>query len=101
MGVNFSLPQDEFLRLEGNTYSTLINEIGTIVLPLVNNLANALNNFTYTNAVDMQAGINMYPGELWCNPVIPHPKWHVQTSIALLDFSFHADEMFRILGQYN
>merc|ERR1711935_233161 len=125
--VNFNLPQDEFLRLEGNTYSTLIkllyaflwqeqalsgadadiwfqpitNQIGTVVLPLVNNLANALNNFTYSNAVDMQAGINMYPGELWCNPVIPHPKWHVQTSIALLDFTFHADEMFRILGQYN
>lgn len=125
--ANFNLPQEEFLRLEGNTYSTLIkllyaflwqeealagadneiwfqpltNQIGTIVLPLVNNLANALNNFTYTDAVDMQAGHNMYPGESWCNPVIPHAKWHVETAIALTDFVFHSDEMFRILGQYN
>merc|ERR1712241_110886 len=122
--ANFNLPQEEFLMLEGNTFSTLIkliyaflwqeevltqddfwlqpstNEIGTYVLPLVNGLANQLNNFTYSDAV-MQTGINLYPGETWCNPVIPHAKWHVETSIALTDFVFLSDEMFRLLGQYN
>lgn len=49
----------------------------------------------------MQAGINMYPGEAWCNPVIPHAKWHVETSIALTDFVFLSDELYRILGKYN
>ena len=49
----------------------------------------------------MQAGINMYPGETWCNPVIPHAKWHVETSIALTDFVHLSDEMFRILNKYN
>jgi len=110
--------------LEGNLYSTLIklvyaflwqeevltqddfwlqpttNAIGTLVLPLVNGLANQLNNFTYSDAV-MQTGINMYPGETWCNPVIPHAKWHVETSIALTDFVFLSDELYRILSKYN
>ena len=49
----------------------------------------------------MQAGVNMYPGETWCNPVIPHAKWHVETSIALTDFVFLSDELYRILGKYN
>jgi len=121
---NFNLPQEEFLILEGNVFSTLIklvyaflwqeevltqddfwlqpstNAIGTLVLPLVNNLANQLNNFTYSDS-NMQAGINMYPGETWCNPVIPHAKWHVETSIALTDFVHLSDEMFRILNKYN
>ena len=78
----------------------ITNEIGALILPLVNGLANQLNNFTYTDSA-MQNGINLYPGETWCNPVQPHAKWHLETSIALTDFLFHSDEMFRILGQYN
>ena len=46
----------------------------------------------------MQLGINMYPGEKWCNPVIPHAKWHLQTSIALTDLTFLTDEMYRIFS---
>ena len=59
-------------------------------------LPNFYNFFLYSDAV-MQAGINMYPGETWCNPVIPHAKWHVETSIALTDFVFLSDELYRIL----
>ena len=75
------------------------NEIGTIVLPLLNAAANQLNNFTYSN-MQMQSGINMYPGEEWCNLIIPHAKWHLQTGIALTDFAFLSDEVHRIFTKY-
>lgn len=75
------------------------NEIGTFLLPLINGIGNNLNNFTYKDSA-MQAGLNMYPGEEWCNLVIPHAKWHVQTGIALTDFSYLSDEIYRIFNTY-
>ena len=63
------------------------NELGMIFLPIVNFAGNELNNWTYTDML-MQSGINMYPGEEWCNLVMPHAKWHLETSIALTDFTF-------------
>ncbi len=41
---------------------------------------------------DLQEGINVYPGEEWCDPTaLPHAKWHLQTGIALADFMHLAD----------
>ena len=48
----------------------------------------------------MQLGNNMYPGEEWCNPIIPHAKWHLETSIALTDFTFLTEELYRIFKTY-
>ena len=70
------------------------------MLPVVNAAANELNSWSYNDAL-MQSGINMYPGEAWCNPVIPHAKWHLQTSIALTDFTFLTDELFKVLAPKN
>ena len=74
------------------------NEIGTILIPVINGLINNFNSFDYTDVINMQAGIKLYPGEEWCNLVIPHAKWHVQTGIALTDFAFLTDEMYTILN---
>ena len=41
----------------------------------------------------------MYPGEGWCNPVIPHAKWHLETSIALTDFTFLTEELYKIFNK--
>jgi len=40
------------------------------------------------------------PGEEWCNPLIPHAKWHVETGIALVDFVFLSDEINRIITEH-
>ena len=75
------------------------NVIGTLLLPVVNAAANELNSWSYVDRL-MQSGLHMYPGEDWCNPVIPHAKWHVETSIALTDFSFLSDELYQIFTKY-
>ena len=73
-----------------------VNEIGALLLPYVNQEATLLNSWNYTNP-DLQTGRNRYPGEKWCNLVIPHAKWHMQTSIALTDFTFLSDEFYKVL----
>ena len=75
------------------------NAIGTLLLAVVNAAANELNTWSYTDSL-MQSGLQMYPGEDWCNPVIPHAKWHVETAIALTDFSFLSDELYKIFRKY-
>ena len=75
------------------------NEVGAAFLPVINQAVNAYNSWNYSDA-EMQLGINMYPGEGWCNPLIPHAKWHLQTGIALTDFTFLTDELYRIFSTY-
>ena len=75
------------------------NAMGTLLLPVVNAAANGLNSWSYTDTL-MQSGLHMYPGEAWCNPVIPHAKWHVETAIALTDFTFLSDELYQIFTKY-
>ena len=75
------------------------NAMGTLLLPVVNAAANGLNSWSYTDTL-MQSGLQMYPGEDWCNPAIPHAKWHVETAIALTDFTFLSDELYQIFTKY-
>ena len=42
---------------------------------------------------DFQMAKDLYPGEEWCNNKIPHPKWHIQTAIALLDLVRIVDDI--------
>jgi hypothetical protein len=44
--------------------------------------------------------ITLIPGEGWCNPLIPHAKWHLETGIALADFVFLSDEINRIITEH-
>ncbi len=60
-------------------------------MPVVNGFVNdnLLNPdyFPHYN-LDLQDGVDVYPGELDCNPApLPHAKWHLQTGIALVDFA--------------
>ena len=48
----------------------------------------------------MQLGMNMYPGEKWCNPKIPYAKYNLEASIYYLDLAFLADDMYRIFNTY-
>ena len=120
---HITLTSEEFLQLERNLFGTVIklfyaflwqekaltqddtflqpsvNALGTFLLPLVNAVGNNLNDYTYSDDM-MQSGLKMYPGENWCNPVIPHAKWHVETSIALTDFTFLSDDLYHIFRKY-
>jgi len=120
---HIELPSDEFFKLEGNLLSTGLkliyaflwqeqflvndpiwlqpstNEVGAAFLPVINQAMNGYNSWNYSDT-EMQLGINMYPGEAWCNPLIPHAKWHLQTGIALTDFTFLSDELYRIFSTY-
>ena len=84
---------DDPIWLEPST-----NEVGWAFLPVINQLANDLISWTHNNP-EMQLGNNMYPGEEWCNPIIPHAKWHLETSIALTDFTFLTEELYRIFNK--
>lgn len=115
------LPDEEKSKLRGNIFGTLlklgyaflwqeveltdsdfflrpeVNEIGAALLPVVNVLSTQLTTFEYSSS-DFQLGQNFYPGELGCNKWDPHCKWHLQTGIALVDFVYLSDEMFRLLN---
>ena len=67
-----------------------------MLLPVLNAAASDLTTFKYSSPT-FQKGLNKYPGENWCNPLIPHAKWHLESSIALVDFVFLADEIHRII----
>jgi hypothetical protein len=71
--------------------------------------------FSYTSDQFIE-GINLYPGQVslefvlrqisvihklsilqdWCAVASPHAKWHLETSIALVDFVFLAEELNKI-----
>ena len=73
------------------------NWIGGLVHPWYNRLINYFMSYKHNNE-DFQMAKNVYPGENWCNYRIPHAKWHLQTSIAVLDLvriTQDLDQIFR------
>ena len=84
---------------EGCTFDRECNQIGWEMLPYVNDFANVLINTTddsYYNK-GLQDAIGIYPGEEWCNPELPHCKWHVEAAIGLVDFVNLADKVYRLI----
>ena len=75
-----------------------VNEVGAALLPIVNVLATQLTTFQYSSN-DFQTGVGFYPGEEGCSPWDPHSKWHLETGIALVDFVFLSDELYRLLSE--
>ena len=75
----------------------VVNEVGAALLPIVNILAKQLTTFKFSS-INFQMGTNFYPGESWCNKWDPHAKWHLETGIALTDFVFLGDEIYRLLN---
>ena len=81
------------------TFNATCNEIGWEMLPELNAKANefmGINSNMFYNK-NLQNGTGIYPGEEWCNPSIPHCKWHLQTGIALVDFAFLMDWCYQII----
>lgn len=74
-----------------------VNEIGAALLPIVNVLATQLTTFEYSTNT-FQTGVDFYPGQDGCSSWDPHSKWHLETGIALVDFVFLSDELYRLLS---
>ena len=81
------------------------NEQGWALLPILNDAVNE--NLLGTNSTtdyfnpNLQHGVGIYPGEEWCNPgVYPHAKWHLQTGIALVDFTNMMDKTLGIIKRF-
>ncbi|KAF2365484.1 hypothetical protein FHG87_003768, partial [Trinorchestia longiramus] len=88
--------QEEILTDNPLFLNETVNEIGYEYLPVVNTRLNEINSYDYFN-LDFQNGSNVYPGDFWCNPVIPHAKWHLESSVGLLDLTYLADQMLVLL----
>ena len=43
-----------------------------------------------------QEGRDIYPGDVWCNPQIPHAKWHLQSGVGLLDLVYICDNVLKL-----
>ena len=43
-----------------------------------------------------QEGRDIYPGDVWCNPQIPHAKWHLQSGMGLLDLVYICDNVLKL-----
>ena len=90
--------QEEVLVNSELIDNATFNEMGWEFLPRLNSKINELNSFEYHD-LNYQDGINVYPGEGWCNPLIPHSKWHLEAGIGLLDLTYVGDEIYRIFSQ--
>lgn len=77
----------------------VVNYIGWVLLPRINHIANQFISYEHYDP-QLQKGVNLYPGGDWCNPVIPHAKWHLQTGIGLVDLTYLADETSKLLATY-
>ena len=90
--------QEEIL-VQDFIFDPRVNLIGSALLPVYNELLSLLETFEYSEP-SFQTGQDFYPGMEEC-AWDPHAKWHLQTSIALTDFIFLADQHHRIFSQIN
>lgn len=78
----------------------MVNEYGSLFLPTFNSWISKLEakNMKYSDPT-FGTGKNFYSGEDKCS-WDPHAKWHMQTSIALTDFIFLADQFHGLLKDH-
>jgi len=89
--------QEAVIDLGGANLSPEANQAGASLLPYFNELMN--NQTSWSLAVqDVQEGKG-YPGHQFCNPVIPHAKWHVETSASLADVARLMDSVLALMSQ--
>ena len=70
------------------------NAAGAAFTPQLNAFANNLTRWELT-VEDVQFG-GGYPGYAGCNDLIPHAKWHAQTSAALSDMTRLMDFVLKL-----
>ena len=77
----------------------MIKYFGAKLVPLVNQLATSFTTFQHGN-LKFQSGENMYPGQEKCASQSSQALFHLESSIAMLDFVFLADEIHRLINTF-
>ena len=90
------LIQEEELVTNSTFLTPEATEAGAAFLPDQHTMAPSNLDFEYYHP-NLNRAKGIYPGEDWCNPLIPHAKWHLETGIGLTDLLFLADEFHKIL----
>jgi len=78
----------------------VVNSVGYSLLPQINEEINSVMDYRHFDP-NFQQGRGMYPGGEWCNPVIPHAKWHLQSGIGLVDLTYLGDEVYSLLSGHH
>jgi len=82
--------------------SPVANQIGGLIMPFVNTIADGLSDTKHWLTVRPSSGI--YPGDEACRGPIAHAKWHEQAANGLLDLvdvGVYVDMLLRSGGQIN
>ena len=87
--------QEERLTSNPIFLNETVNTWGAEMIPVLNSFLNSYNSFEYFET-NFQDAVDVYPGDFWCNLVIPHAKWHLESGIGLLDLTYVGDEVYRI-----
>ena len=86
--------QEETLDLGDAIFTPEANAFGAALLPQINSYGNNLTTWDlYVEDIQVGGG---YPGSGWCNDLIPHAKWHVQSAASLVDVARLLDEVLRL-----
>ena len=79
-------------EISQSKYGQILNYLGSLAIPSLNAKLNFVNTYDYSDD-RMQTGRGLYPGDTQCNKEFPHPKWHTQSSISIVDAVNLADEL--------
>lgn len=74
------------------TPKPFVNMMGVFKMPLVNRIARLFHGFEYHNE-NLMSHTNLYSGEVRCNKLIPHAKWHVGSATGMLDLAYVVDDL--------
>ena len=96
----YSIPWQENKDVLSTIENTLVdaasNWLGTMTIAGVTRLANEGAKREYFDQ-QFQKGTDVYPGEKWCNDIYPHAKWHVLSSLGLLELIYAVDDLYGII----
>ena len=83
-GYAFLWISDMGTETSRGTFGSILNFIGSKIIPALNFKLNILNSFDHSFR-NLQLGRHLYPGEKKCNIRYPHAKWHVQSAVSIVD----------------
>lgn len=77
-------------------YNPMDIGIGAILLPYVNHLADYISGIPQTDEA-VKSSRNVYPGDEHCRSYQAHSIWHEESSSGLLELTFLADHINKVL----
>jgi len=86
--------QEDTFNLGDLILSPEANAFGAQLLPYINQLGNNLTTWDL-QVTSVQDGKG-YPGWEWCNPLVPHAKWHLETGASLADVALLMDQVYQL-----